>query len=105
MGESGAIETSASPARPALTYAHVDPDEFEFRSTSRNECDNFIHYVKHRAFKEGKSRDNAWMADLAGLYFYGDALVWYEGLDDSVQQDWEKLKAELIMEYGQKENK
>ncbi|KIO30114.1 hypothetical protein M407DRAFT_158324 [Tulasnella calospora MUT 4182] len=45
---------------------------------------------------EGKQRDNAWIADFAALCFAGDALRWYETLDDDVQLDWSKLRRAVL---------
>lgn len=40
------------------------------------------------------------MADLAALHFSGDALKWYESLDDDVQQDWNLLRKAVTRKYG-----
>ncbi|KIO21950.1 hypothetical protein M407DRAFT_10170 [Tulasnella calospora MUT 4182] len=37
----------------------------------------FIQAVRQHAFDNGKSRDNAWIADTAALLFSGPALDWY----------------------------
>ncbi|KIO27971.1 hypothetical protein M407DRAFT_6982 [Tulasnella calospora MUT 4182] len=55
-------------------------------------CHEFIQAVRRCAFNEGKSRDDAWIADRAALCFSGPALMWFEELDDDVQRDWKLLR-------------
>lgn len=42
------------------------------------------------------------MADMASLRISGDALRWYESLDDDVRQDWNLLRKEIVSKYEDK---
>lgn len=60
----------------------------------------FLQRIRRSAFSQGKSRDSGWMADFAALHLSGDALKWYESLDDDVQQDWNLLRKAIARKYG-----
>ncbi|KIO32057.1 hypothetical protein M407DRAFT_118835 [Tulasnella calospora MUT 4182] len=40
------------------------------------------------------------MALFASSYLIGDALYWYEGLDEDVQNDWSRLRPALLARFG-----
>lgn len=80
----------------------VADEEFTFNGVDSFGYQEFLQQVRRTAFKEGKSRDAAWMADLAVLHLSGDALMWFETLSDDVQQDWNLLKRAIIQKYGGK---
>ncbi|KAG8892242.1 hypothetical protein FRB99_002855, partial [Tulasnella sp. 403] len=61
------------------------------------ECEDFIHLVRRRAYLEG--RDNEWIVNYAATCLVGDALRWYLGLDEEVQEDWRLLQKALIAKY------
>lgn len=74
--------------------------EFEFDGAEGIQYEEFLQRIRRIAFREGQSRNSPWIADLAALHFSGDALKWYEGLDDSTQQDWNLLKRAVVTKYG-----
>ncbi|KAG8921736.1 hypothetical protein FRC00_008290, partial [Tulasnella sp. 408] len=39
------------------------------------------------------------MAGYASTCFAGEALRWYEGLDEDVQDDWKQLRAALLERF------
>ncbi|KIO21304.1 hypothetical protein M407DRAFT_29080 [Tulasnella calospora MUT 4182] len=57
---------------------------------------SFIQAIRSAAWKEGKIRDPAWMADFASLYFSHRALAWHSKLPLEIRQDWFKLEASLV---------
>ncbi|KAG9030613.1 hypothetical protein FS837_003225 [Tulasnella sp. UAMH 9824] len=71
-----------------------------FKGGSWKECGAFIQRVRAAAWKEGKLRDPAWMADFASLHFLDYALVWYFSLPLEVQQDWSQLQAALLGKWS-----
>ncbi|KAG9045540.1 hypothetical protein FS837_006141 [Tulasnella sp. UAMH 9824] len=71
-------------------------EEITFYGIDGEEAENFLRTVRKRALMEGKQRDNEWIADFAALCFAGDALRWYETLDDEVQLDWSKLRRAIL---------
>ncbi|KAG8922260.1 hypothetical protein FRC01_014267 [Tulasnella sp. 417] len=71
-------------------------EEITFYGIDGEEAENFLRTIRKRALMEGKQRDNAWIADFAALCFAGDALRWYETLDDDVQLDWSKLRRAIL---------
>ncbi|KAG8913421.1 hypothetical protein FRC01_004553 [Tulasnella sp. 417] len=68
----------------------------EFKGESWTACSTFIRSIRAAAWKEGKLRDMAWMAELASVYMADKALVWHSRLPDDVQEDWSKLQAAMI---------
>ncbi|KAG8900915.1 hypothetical protein FRC00_010204, partial [Tulasnella sp. 408] len=67
-----------------------------FKGTSWEECNDFIRAIRATAWREGKQRDDAWMADFAALHFSQGALSWHSRLPRDVRQDWSKLETALL---------
>ncbi|KAG8908888.1 hypothetical protein FRC01_007198, partial [Tulasnella sp. 417] len=51
--------------------------------------------------KEEKQTDNRWIADYASIRFDGDALKWFENLEDETQTDWRLLRRALLSHYSE----
>ncbi|KIO30515.1 hypothetical protein M407DRAFT_242168 [Tulasnella calospora MUT 4182] len=62
-------------------------------------CDDFLRAVRKAAFDKGKHKDGDWMAGYASTCFAGEALRWYEGLDDDVQDDWKQLRTAMLERF------
>ncbi|KIO15470.1 hypothetical protein M407DRAFT_211767 [Tulasnella calospora MUT 4182] len=75
-------------------------EEFIFNGVDGLGHQDFLQQIRRKAFKEGKTRDDAWMADLAVLHMSGEALAWFETLPDDVQKNWSNLKRAIIQKYG-----
>lgn len=75
-------------------------EEFTFNGVDSLGYQEFLQQVRRTAFNKGKSQDFAWMAALAALHFSGDALKWYERLDDDTQKDWNLLRKAVVDKYG-----
>lgn len=86
-------------ARHREIFATID-ENFEFTGTEGIPYQEFLKRVRGAAFRQGRSRDSEWMADMASLHISGDALKWYESLDDDVRQDWSLLRKAIIGKYG-----
>ncbi|KAG8915758.1 hypothetical protein FRC00_000040 [Tulasnella sp. 408] len=71
-----------------------------FRGDSWEECSEFIQGVRNAAWKEGKIRDLAWMADFASINLSAKALAWYSRLPRDVQEDWSKLQEALVAQWS-----
>ncbi|KAG8960129.1 hypothetical protein FRC00_000843 [Tulasnella sp. 408] len=71
-----------------------------FKGTSPDECETFVAAVRLRALDQGKHRDNEWMAVFASGHLRGEALYWYEDLEESVQNDWSQLRPALLARFG-----
>lgn len=71
-----------------------------FRGEEGQEVEEFIRQVRAHAFEKGKLRDDRWVAEYTSTLVSGSALLWYENLDDTTQQSWDKLKDRLLLEYG-----
>lgn len=78
------------------------PHHITFNGVDGMSYAEFIQAIRQHAFDNGKSRDNAWIADLVALRFSGLALEWFEGLDDTTQDDWKLLKREITIRYANK---
>lgn len=72
-----------------------------FDGVSGIDCHDFIQSIRQYAFDEGKSRDNAWIADMAALRFSGPALKWFNSLDDATQEDWKLLQRAILRKYAE----
>ncbi|KIO32060.1 hypothetical protein M407DRAFT_19084 [Tulasnella calospora MUT 4182] len=71
-----------------------------FKGTNTDECEGFVATVRRRALEQGKHRDNEWMAVFASSYLGGEALYWYEDLEESIQNDWSQLRPALLAKFG-----
>ncbi|KIO16602.1 hypothetical protein M407DRAFT_33747 [Tulasnella calospora MUT 4182] len=72
-----------------------------FTGTGDFTCHQFIRSVRELALKAQKQRDDDWMADNASILFDGEALKWFESLDDDVQTDWKRLRRALLARFAQ----
>ncbi len=68
----------------------------EFRGDSAAECESFIKAIRTKAREEGKSRDSAWIAELAYPLFIGKALKWHARQPEDVQGNWRELEMAMI---------
>ncbi|KAG8985429.1 hypothetical protein FRB90_004708 [Tulasnella sp. 427] len=75
-------------------------DEIVFTGQGRDTGVNFISAVNRAAWRAGKLDDPKWTAQFAYSCFAKNALIWYEGLNDRVQQNWKELRAAILMEYA-----
>ncbi|KIO15923.1 hypothetical protein M407DRAFT_34461 [Tulasnella calospora MUT 4182] len=75
-------------------------EEFEFDGADGMSYQEFLQRIRRIAFREGKSRDSAWMVELAPLHLSGDALTWYETLEADVQEDWHLFRKAMARQYG-----
>ncbi|KAG8944256.1 hypothetical protein FRC04_002052 [Tulasnella sp. 424] len=89
---------------PCSDIVQTTPDSldenFEFTSTEGMPYQEFLERIHRVATNQGRSRDSAWMADLAALHFSGAALKWYESLEGDVQEDWHLLRKAIAQKYG-----
>lgn len=67
-----------------------------FKGTGWEECNEFIRAIRASAWREGKQRDMAWMADYAALQFSHAALAWHSRLPQDIRQDWGRLENALL---------
>ncbi|KAG8916919.1 hypothetical protein FRC01_002781 [Tulasnella sp. 417] len=82
-----------------ITTDFYTGDQIAFEGRDGTEAENFIRNVKSRAFKLGKQKDNGWMAAFASICFAGNALRWFESLDDETQSDWKLLRSAILAKY------
>ena len=75
-------------------------EQLNFSGTSKAECQQFIREVRRLAFASGKSRDDEWMADLAGASMSEDAFEWHAGLGVDVQGSWLLLQKAMLEKYS-----
>lgn len=77
----------------------ADHVQLTFSGSSGQEAEAFVQAVQRRAHAAGKLRDNDWIVDLVSVCFEGDALRWFESLDDKTQGDWKLMKAAILRQY------
>lgn len=73
-----------------------------FEGTDPKECEAFVASVRRRGLELGKHRDHEWMAVFTSSYLAGEALYWYEDLDEDVQNDWSRLRPALLARFGRR---
>ena len=57
--------------------------------------------TRQHALKTGRQRDQVWLVDFVVASLVGDALRWYETLDQEVQDDWGLLRGAMLERYSQ----
>ncbi|KAG8911277.1 hypothetical protein FRC01_005802 [Tulasnella sp. 417] len=70
-----------------------------FKGVDGAEAESFIMSVQRIARKEGKSRDNEWIADLVASCLTGEALRWYVDQHEDTQNDWRRLRKAILQRY------
>ncbi|KAG8980543.1 hypothetical protein FRB90_007652, partial [Tulasnella sp. 427] len=78
-----------------------DSSEILFTGGEGLSCHQFIRAIRERALEAEKQRDNQWIADYASIRFDGEALKWFESLEDDVQSDWQLLRRAIISRYSE----
>ncbi|KAG8976343.1 hypothetical protein FRB90_009234 [Tulasnella sp. 427] len=61
--------------------------------------EDFILCIRQRAFSLEKQNDYFWTAQYASTCIAGEALRWYESLDEETQNDWRLLRKALLERY------
>ncbi|KAG8945548.1 hypothetical protein FRC04_000682 [Tulasnella sp. 424] len=88
--------------RLLLDQAHASlPGDIVFTGSDGLSCHHFIRAIREQALKSEKQTDNRWMADHASIRFDGDALKWFENLEDEVQTDWRLLRRAILSHYSE----
>ncbi|KAG8916168.1 hypothetical protein FRC01_003318 [Tulasnella sp. 417] len=72
-----------------------------FTGTGDLTCHQFIRSIREQAIEGGKQRDDGWMADQASIRLDGEALKWFESLDDEVQTGWKRLRRAILARYAE----
>ncbi|KAG8960431.1 hypothetical protein FRC05_006845, partial [Tulasnella sp. 425] len=72
-----------------------------FTGTGDLTCHRFIRSVREHAIEAGRGRDDGWMADHASIRLDGEALRWFESLDDEIQTDWKRLRRAILVQYAE----
>lgn len=73
--------------------------ELTFSGLNGLQYGRFIHEIRVRAHKSGKSGDTEWMIGLASASLTGDALRWHVSLDPSIQNNWALLQRAMLEHY------
>ncbi|KAG8900301.1 hypothetical protein FRC00_013651 [Tulasnella sp. 408] len=78
------------------------PEPTLFKGTNPEECEVLVAAIRRHALERGKQHDNEWIALFASTYLIGHALHWYEDLDQSIQNDWSRLRPTLLARFGRR---
>ncbi|KAG8910640.1 hypothetical protein FRC01_006219, partial [Tulasnella sp. 417] len=89
---------------PGTSTADSGTAEILFTGTGGLTSHEFIRAIRQHAVEAGKSRDEQWMADYASISLAGEALMWFEDLDDETQTDWKLLRRAIISQYPNPED-
>ncbi|KAG9039868.1 hypothetical protein FS837_000894 [Tulasnella sp. UAMH 9824] len=76
-------------------------DDICFTGTDGLTCHQFIRAIREHALEAEKQQDNRWIADYASIRFGGEALKWFETLDDETQIDWKLLRRAILVRYSE----
>jgi len=76
-------------------------DDLIFRGANRDDdaCEEFIFTIRRWAFAKELSEDDGLVARYASVCIAGDALRFYETLDEDVQRNWKLLRQALLARY------
>ncbi|KAG8941868.1 hypothetical protein FRC04_004045 [Tulasnella sp. 424] len=88
-----------APPDPRFKYIPFGTDHPIFHGIDGVEAEEWVCAIRQKALSLQKQRDNDWIADFASTCFVGDALRWYEDLDEDVQRDWRKLRLALLTQW------
>lgn len=80
--------------RPKLSRAG-----FTFYGKDGDECEQFIRFMRRKAFQAGRQGNYEWMAHYAATCFDKGALRWFERLDPNIQSNWNLVSQALLDEY------
>ncbi|KAG8900195.1 hypothetical protein FRC00_013998 [Tulasnella sp. 408] len=78
----------------------TESDTIVFTGVEGPNCHQFIRTVREQALAAGKPRDDQWIADYASIRFDGEALKWFESLEDETQSDWKLLRRAILTHYA-----
>ncbi|KIO16600.1 hypothetical protein M407DRAFT_33745 [Tulasnella calospora MUT 4182] len=76
-----------------------EPGDIIFSGNGGLTCHQFIRAVRERAIEAGHQRNDEWMADYASIRFEGEALKWFESLNDETQISWKLLRRSILSHY------
>ncbi|KAG8900601.1 hypothetical protein FRC00_012112 [Tulasnella sp. 408] len=82
----------------------TESDTIVFTGVEGLSCHQFIRAVREQALAAGKQRDDQWIADYASIRFDGEALKWFESLEDETQSDWKLLRRAVLARYAEAVN-
>lgn len=72
---------------------------FTFTGKPGESASAFVLSVQRIAFRQGRDRDDAWLADYASTCFDDEALYWYLEQDEESKSSWRKLRSSLLSRY------
>ncbi|KAG9026150.1 hypothetical protein FRB95_009357 [Tulasnella sp. JGI-2019a] len=75
---------------PSMTFAGIVGEDVPL----------FLQNIQQEAFKQGRQREDGWIADYALTMLRGRALIWYYDLEEDVQSSWRKLRVAIIDRFG-----
>ncbi|KAG9039869.1 hypothetical protein FS837_000895 [Tulasnella sp. UAMH 9824] len=78
-----------------------ESDSIVFTGVEGLSCHQLIRAIREHALEAGKQRDDQWMADYASIRFDGEALKWFESLEDDTQSDWKLLRRAILARYAE----
>lgn len=84
---------------PRFKYIPFGTDHPVFKGIDGVEAEEWVCAIRQKALSLRRQRDNDWIADFASTCFVGDALRWYEDLDEDTQRDWRKLRLALLAQW------
>lgn len=62
-------------------------------------CHQFIRGIRKGALESGHLNNDEWTAGYASIRFEGEALKWFESLDDETQTSWKLLRLAILSHY------
>lgn len=63
-----------------------------------------MRVVRERALESERLSNDEWMASYASIRLEGEALKWFESLDDETQTNWKLLRRAILSRYAEPVN-
>lgn len=77
----------------------VDDNPPIFGGSDSEDVTLFIHAVKKYALAKGQERDDEWLSHFVESCLIGDAMVWFNELDEDVTETWRTLSRAFLKRF------
>ncbi|KAG8892722.1 hypothetical protein FRC00_011652, partial [Tulasnella sp. 408] len=85
-----------------MASSELAEEWLSFSGAPGEKATSFIQNLNRRAFAHGKSKDDEWLSQYAAACLSDDALMWYYGLAEEVQNSWRRMCPALLKEFSSK---
>ena len=83
-------------SHPSIEMSHT-PTTFD--GTTGVSGDVFIRSLRQNSLREGREKDDEWIALSAASWLEGEALEWYEDQTEETQESWKLLRRAILVRW------